>query len=71
MARWPTLELVDALARLRLAAKRAGYSVQIELTPELGDLVEFAGLRLELLGEPEEGEEAGVEEAVVTDDPVA
>ena len=67
----PTLELVDALAKLHLAAKRAGYAVTVEAAPELAGLVRFLGLRLELLGEPEVREEVGVEEVVVADDPVA
>ena len=72
----PDLEGADGLARLQLAARRVG--LRIELRPsrrgdgggELLELLDLVGL-LEVLGEAERGEEAGVEEVVVADDPVA
>ena len=74
------LEAVDDLARLQLAARREGLSIRLRrLSPALSELLELAGLAevlpcaalREVRGEPERGEEAGVEEAVVPDDPVA
>jgi hypothetical protein len=69
------LEIVDALARLQLAARRCGYRVEIANAPdELAELVELAGL-CEVLGveprrQPEQREERlGVEEERELDDP--
>lgn len=62
------LELVDALARLQLAACRCGCTVVVRSAPaEVVELIELAGLsevlRVELQREPEEREERrGVEE---------
>ena len=76
----PDLSAVDALARLQLAARRLGCSIQLrETCAELSELLELAGLpdligpsgSLEVVGEPEGGEQVGVEEVVVPDDPVA
>ena len=70
----PDLSAVDALARLQLAARRLGCSIRLrETCAELVELLDLAGLLgcLEVGGEPEGGEEAGVEEVVVPDDPVA
>jgi hypothetical protein len=71
------LRLVDALARLRLEAARAGYRVRLAHAPaELAELVELAGLSgtlgLELRRQPEEREEPlGVEEEGQLGDPAA
>ncbi|HEU5362364.1 MAG TPA: hypothetical protein VFU56_03435 [Gaiellaceae bacterium] len=69
------LEIVDALARLQLAARRGGYRIEVSNAPdELVELVELAGLR-EVLGveprrQPEQREERlGVEEERELDDP--
>ena len=68
--RGPDLVLVDALARLQLAARRHGWTLRIpEPSADLVELLELLGLRVELLGEAEGGEEVGVEEAVIPDDP--
>jgi len=56
------LEIVDALARLQLAARRCGYRVDLRDAPDdLVELIELAGL-CEVLGveprrQPEEREE--------------
>lgn len=79
MAHWPLmgeerpdLGTVDLLARLALAARRAGCSIQVRgACGELEDLLDLAGLWSEVIGEPEGGKEVGVEEVVVADDPVA
>jgi hypothetical protein len=74
------LELVDALARLQLAAGRLGCAVRLHgACDDLRSLLDLVGLsdvmregeplRLELLGEPEEGEQLGVEEVVEPGDP--
>lgn len=68
------LAAVDAVARLQVAARRLGCTVALRDPPgELLALLELAGLAgsVEVLGEPEGGEEAGVEEVVVADDPPA
>jgi hypothetical protein len=76
----PDLALVDELARLQLAARRAGYSIRLRDAPAaLSGLLDLlglagvlaAGLRLEVGREAEGGEQVGVEEAVQPDDPVA
>ena len=76
----PDLSAVDALARLQLAARRLGYSIRLRDTcAELTELLELVGLldlaglrgRLQVGGEPEGGEQVGVEEVVMPDDPVA
>ncbi|MCY0922077.1 MULTISPECIES: STAS domain-containing protein [unclassified Streptomyces] len=65
----PGLGVVDAVARLALAARRAG--VRLRLTgagPSLRVLLALVGL-VELLGEPEEREPpGGVQEGVEPDD---
>ena len=81
----PDLAMVDALARMQLVARRLGCSIRLrgagaELLGLL-DLLGLArvvtddaagpGLRLQVVGKPECGEEVGVEEAVVADDPLA
>ena len=72
--RGPDLAAVDALARLQLAARRLGCSIRLrETRAELVELLDLVGLRgcLEVGGEPEGGEQIGVEEVVMPDDPVA
>ncbi len=68
----PDLATVDALARLQLAARRLGITLEVqEMCGELAELVELVGLCRELGGEAERGEEvAGVEEAVEPGDPI-
>ena len=62
------LGIVDALARLQLAARRVGYEVAIKDPPsDLRELIELAGLcevlGVEPLRQPEEREQRlGVEE---------
>jgi hypothetical protein len=68
------LEVVDDLARLQLRARRLGCSIRIDGGfAEVVALLDLAGLRsvVEVRGEPEGGEERGVEEVVLPDDPVA
>jgi hypothetical protein len=73
VASWPLvcggrldLSVVDQLARLQLEARRQGCSIWLRRAcPEL------VGRGLQVGGEPEELEQAGVEEVVVPDDPVA
>jgi len=65
----PDLDTVDALARLQLAAQRLGFSIRLdEVQPQLGELLDLAGLRL-LLGreagrQPEDREPVRIEEAL-------
>ena len=55
----PDLGTVDALARLALLAKRIERRVTVaEMTGPLRELLDLVGLRLEMEGEPEAGEEA-------------
>jgi len=70
------VDLVDRLVRLHLAARRLGFSLRLTDVPvELGELIDLAGLREVLcgqaLGQAEGCEQAGVDEVVVPDDPVA
>ena len=78
----PDLAVVDGLARLQCAARRLGLTVRLRgADAELLGLLDLCGLaavvpggpvlRVEVGGEAEEGEELGVEEVVVPDDPVA
>ncbi|MEV6730001.1 MULTISPECIES: STAS domain-containing protein [unclassified Streptomyces] len=63
----PDLGVVEALARLRLAARGRAFRVT-GARPELRALLDLVGL-LELFGEAEEGEPAvGVQEGVEPDD---
>jgi hypothetical protein len=81
VASWPLicrngvdLSVVDELARLQLEARRQGCSIWLRhACPDLAGLLELVGLAdvLQVGGQPEELEEAGVEEVVVPDDPVA
>jgi hypothetical protein len=53
----PDLGAVDDLARLALVAKRLGARLKLaEVTPELADLLELTGLRVEVERQPEGGE---------------
>ncbi len=58
------LVAVDRLARVALEARRRGARVEVEeLSPTLGELLELAGLRLEVGGQAVDGEEGvGVQE---------
>lgn len=68
----PDLSVVERLARIQLAARRAGGRIQVHgMSDELADLLDVVGLRREVGGEPEGGEEVGVEEGVEFGDPVA
>lgn len=62
----PGLMTVDLLARLQLAARRAGGRIRLrDPDPALRALLDLVGLRFEVEGETEEGEPAlGVEEEV-------
>jgi anti-anti-sigma regulatory factor len=69
------LGTLDALARLCLRARRRGRRLRLRNVPlELRELIAFAGLdevlRVEVGGEPEEGEEPlSVEEEADVGDP--
>jgi hypothetical protein len=68
----PDLVAVEALARWQLSARRRGGSIRLrDVCPELGELLDLVGLRREVGGETEGGEEVGVEEGVEPGDPVA
>ncbi len=81
IAGWPLvcrtpldLSVVDELARLQLGARRQGCSIRLrDACPELAAVLRFVGLSdvLEAGRKAEQGEQRGVEEVVVTDDPVA
>lgn len=78
LASWPLrwtgrrdLTTVDQLARLQLGARRLGCCIRLcDASVELMSLLDLVGLRIEVGGEAERGEEVGVEEVVVPDDPV-
>ena len=66
----PDLAAVDALARAQLGALRAGGTLRLDgADPRLRELLALVGLLGKMCGEPEDGEEVGVEEVVVPDDP--
>jgi hypothetical protein len=71
------LGIVDALARLQLAARRSGYEVAVTCAPaDVIELIELAGLREVLRVEPlrqvEQGEQGlGIEEERELPDPAA
>jgi hypothetical protein len=81
VASWPLLcadgvdlAVVDELARLQLDAGRRGCSIWLRhACPDLVELLRLVGLAdvLQVGGQAEGGEQAGVEEVVVPDDPVA
>jgi hypothetical protein len=55
----PDLGVVDDLALLALLAKRLGGGIHLaDVSPGLRELLELAGLRVEVEGQPEGGEEA-------------
>ncbi len=68
---------VDRIARLQLAARRLGLELRfVNAAPALLELVELCGLRaalrVEVEGQPEQGEEpGGVEEEGDVPDPAA
>jgi hypothetical protein len=69
----PDLAVVDELARLQLAARRAGCTVRLrEAVPALIGLLDLVGLSrtlcVEVSRQPEDLEQRGVEEVVVADD---
>ena len=69
----PDLGLVDALARLKLVARRLGCSMRVcDPSVELAELLDLVGLNLDLevVGEAEGGEQVGVEEVVEPGDPI-
>ncbi len=67
----PDLSSVDELARLQVAALRLGCSIRLrDPSPELSQLLDLVGVRIEVCGQAESGEELGVEEVVMPDDPV-
>ena len=75
LASWPVegagLTVVEELAWLALAVRRAGYAVRLrDADPDLVRLLGLAGLS-EVFGQPEIREQRGVEEVVVPDDPIA
>jgi hypothetical protein len=68
------LATIDALARLQLAARRAGIDLRVHLSSELRELLVFVGLddvlRVEPRRQPEEREQRlGVEEERQLGDP--
>lgn len=67
----PGLGVVDLLARLQLAARRAGGRIRLrDPDPGLHALLDLVGLRFEVEGEAEQREPPlGVEEAVEPGDP--
>jgi hypothetical protein len=67
----PDLTVVDSLARLRLAAGRAGGTIVLrDLSVDLAGLLDLVGLRREVGGQPELGKDPlGVEEDVQPADP--
>lgn len=67
----PGLGAVDLLARLQLAARRAGGRIRLRgPDPGLHALLELVGLRFEVEGQAEQGEPAlGVEEEVEPGEP--
>jgi hypothetical protein len=78
----PDLADVDRLARLGLAAHRLGWSIRLrDIDRDLRDLLQLVGLSawmaapdqlvVEVGGEPEGSEEAGVQEGVDPGDPAA
>ena len=81
VASWPLLcpdgvhlAVVDELARLQLEARRQGCSIWLRRAcPDLVELLQLGGLGdvLQVVGQAEDGEQRGVEEAGVPDDPVA
>ncbi|MEV6175109.1 STAS domain-containing protein [Streptomyces sp. NPDC051954] len=67
----PGLGIIDLLARLELAARRAGGRIRLrDPDPALHALLDLVGLRFEMEGQTEQREPAlGVQEAVEPGDP--
>ena len=66
----PMLFVVDAMARIELAARRLGWTVRLrEVCGDLRELTEFCGLPLDGCGQAERREQRGVEEVVEPDEP--
>lgn len=76
------IALIDELARVQLAAKRMGFEIHVRTADErLRELLDLAGLAdviastgetsVEVRGQPEGGEEVGIEEETQRRDPVA
>jgi hypothetical protein len=70
----PDMVLVDLLARMHLATRRGGMGLRIrDASPRLIELIELCGLTcvlaFETVGQPELGEELGVDEVVKPADP--
>ncbi len=65
--------VVDVLARLALVARRRGVRLRVRADEGLAGLLALVGLRavVQPLGEPEAGEQRGVEEVVDVLDPPA
>ena len=54
------LSVIEALARLQLSARRLGLSIRLRDAQDgLWELLDLVGLRVEMGGEPECGEEVG------------
>jgi hypothetical protein len=75
LASWPVeradLTVVEELAWLALAVRRAGCAVRLrDVDADLARLLGLAGLS-EVFWQPEVREQGGVEEVMVADDPVA
>jgi hypothetical protein len=69
----PGLEAVEELARLQLAARRAGGRIRLEeVSQALAELLDLAGLRREVGGQAEGRKDAlGVQEGVDAGDAIA
>jgi hypothetical protein len=66
----PDLSVVEGLACQQVAARRRGEHVLVDrICPALDALLELSGLRSEVVGQPEKGEQLGAEEAVEPGDP--
>src|SRR5262249_61630124 len=68
----PDLAVVEALARFQVMARRAGDRAWLEdVSPALGELLDLAGLRRQMIGQAEGREQVlGVQEEVQSDDAV-
>lgn len=66
----PGLFLVDAVARLTVAARRLGWHLRV-CDPEVCELLDLSGLRLQEGREPERREQPGVDVVVQPGDPPA
>lgn len=74
----PDLAVVEELARLQIAARRLGCSIQLRgMGTELRELLALLGLAevvtglRQVSGQAEDREQAGIEEVVMPDDPAA